>query len=95
MYAGSIVIQQALGWNIYTSVISLLVLTAIYTVAGGLKAVIFTDALQAVVVLIGAFILMGLGRSRRRNSLSNMYNIITPDNYTQTVVHDLDVSRIL
>eukprot|EP00057_Strongylocentrotus_purpuratus_P019555 XP_011674029.1 PREDICTED: sodium/glucose cotransporter 4 [Strongylocentrotus purpuratus] len=60
MYAGSIVIQQALGWNIYTSVISLLVLTAIYTVAGGLKAVIFTDALQAVVVLIGAFILMGL-----------------------------------
>ncbi|XP_041463707.1 sodium/glucose cotransporter 4-like [Lytechinus variegatus] len=60
MYAGSIVIQQALGWNIYTSVIVLLFLTAIYTVAGGLKAVIFTDALQAVVVLIGAFVLMGL-----------------------------------
>lgn len=63
MYAGSIVIQQALGWNIYTSVIVLLILTAIYTVAGGLKAVIFTDALQAVVVLIGAFILMGLAIS--------------------------------
>ncbi|XP_071478099.1 sodium/glucose cotransporter 4-like [Diadema antillarum] len=63
MYAGSIVIQQALGWNIYTSVIVLLVLTAIYTVAGGLKAVIFTDALQAVVVMIGAFVLMGLAIS--------------------------------
>nr|XP_054749350.1 sodium/glucose cotransporter 4-like [Lytechinus pictus] len=60
MYGGTIVIQTALGWNVYTSVISLLLLTAIYTVAGGLKAVIYTDALQAVIMIIGAFVLIAI-----------------------------------
>ncbi|XP_063970391.1 sodium/glucose cotransporter 4-like [Lytechinus pictus] len=60
MYAGSIIIREALGWNIYLSTILLLALTAIYTVAGGLKAVIITDALQTVVMVTGAFILMGI-----------------------------------
>ncbi|XP_072171516.1 sodium/glucose cotransporter 4-like [Diadema setosum] len=61
MYAGSIIIRETLGWNIYLSTILLLALTAIYTVAGGLKAVIYTDALQTVVMITGAFILMGIG----------------------------------
>ena len=61
MYAGSLVIGQSLGWNVYTSVIVLLALTAVYTVIGGLKAVIFTDTIQAIVIVIGAFILMFIG----------------------------------
>ncbi|XP_071478453.1 sodium/glucose cotransporter 4-like [Diadema antillarum] len=64
MYAGSIVIQQSLGWDVYTAIIVLLLMTAVYTVAGGLKAVIYTDAIQAVVMVIGAFILMGIAFSR-------------------------------
>ena len=63
MFAGSLVIQQSLGWDIYTSIIVLLLLTAVYTVAGGLKAVIYTDAIQAVVMTIGAFILMFICKS--------------------------------
>ncbi|XP_070554553.1 sodium/glucose cotransporter 4-like [Ptychodera flava] len=58
MYAGSLIIQVTLGWNVYASVIALLILTAIYTVAGGLTAVMHTDALMAIIILIGAFILM-------------------------------------
>lgn len=57
MYAGTLIIQQTLGWNIYWSAIVLLSMTAVYTIAGGLTAVIYTDALQAVVMLVGAFIL--------------------------------------
>lgn len=34
MYAGAVFIQQALGWNIYLAVIVLLIITALYTVAG-------------------------------------------------------------
>lgn len=34
MYAGAVFIQQALGWDIYLAVILLLVITALYTVAG-------------------------------------------------------------
>ncbi|KAG7459457.1 hypothetical protein MATL_G00210810 [Megalops atlanticus] len=59
MYAGAVFIQQALQWDLYLAVILLLVITALYTVAGGLAAVIYTDAFQTVVMLIGALTLMG------------------------------------
>uniref|UniRef100_A0A8C5SSX2 Sodium/myo-inositol cotransporter 2 n=1 Tax=Laticauda laticaudata TaxID=8630 RepID=A0A8C5SSX2_LATLA len=59
MYAGALFIQQALHWDLYIAVIGLLVITAIYTVAGGLAAVIYTDTLQTVIMLAGALTLMG------------------------------------
>lgn len=35
MFSGAVFIQQALGWNIYASVIALLGITMVYTVTGG------------------------------------------------------------
>ncbi|XP_044000099.1 sodium/glucose cotransporter 1-like isoform X4 [Gambusia affinis] len=59
MFSGAIFIQQALGLNIYVAVIALLAITAVYTVTGGLAAVIYTDTLQTIIMVIGSFILMG------------------------------------
>ncbi|XP_016046755.2 sodium/glucose cotransporter 2 isoform X2 [Erinaceus europaeus] len=59
MFSGAVFIQQALGWNIYASVIALLGVTMIYTVTGGLAALMYTDTVQTFVILAGAFILMG------------------------------------
>ncbi|XP_032896641.1 sodium/myo-inositol cotransporter 2-like isoform X1 [Amblyraja radiata] len=59
IYAGAVFIQQALKWDLYIAVVGLLVITTLYTVGGGLAAVIYTDALQTVIMLIGALILMG------------------------------------
>lgn len=64
MFAGALFVQQALGWNLYFAIILLLSITAIYTVVGGLSAVIYTDAAQTVIMLIGAFILMILSLNR-------------------------------
>nr|CAK19000.1 solute carrier family 5, member 11 [Squalus acanthias] len=58
IYAGAVFIHLALHWDLYLAVIGLLVITAIYTVGGGLAAVIYTDALQTVIMLIGALVLM-------------------------------------
>nr|XP_021152411.1 sodium/myo-inositol cotransporter 2 isoform X3 [Columba livia] len=58
MYAGALFIQQALHWDLYVAVAGLLAITAVYTVAGGLAAVIYTDALQTFIMLIGALTLM-------------------------------------
>uniref|UniRef100_A0A8B9IY44 Sodium/myo-inositol cotransporter 2 n=1 Tax=Amazona collaria TaxID=241587 RepID=A0A8B9IY44_9PSIT len=58
MYAGALFIQQALHWDLYIAVVGLLAITAVYTVAGGLAAVIYTDALQTFIMLIGAVTLM-------------------------------------
>ncbi|XP_068606058.1 sodium/myo-inositol cotransporter 2 [Brachionichthys hirsutus] len=59
MYAGALFIQLALQWNIYLSVVLLLSITAIFTVAGGLAAVIYTDAAQTAIMLVGSLVLMG------------------------------------
>ncbi|XP_056309260.1 sodium/myo-inositol cotransporter 2 [Danio aesculapii] len=59
MYAGAVFIQQALQWNIYLAVVLLLGITALYTIAGGLAAVIYTDAVQTIIMVTGALILMG------------------------------------
>ncbi|XP_015242771.1 PREDICTED: sodium/glucose cotransporter 1-like [Cyprinodon variegatus] len=59
MFSGAIFIREALGLNIYVAVIALLAITALYTVTGGLAAVIYTDTLQTFIMVIGSFILMG------------------------------------
>ncbi|MBN3306904.1 SC5A1 protein, partial [Amia calva] len=61
MFSGAIFIQQALGLDIYVAVVLLLMITALYTVTGGLAAVIYTDTLQTIIMVVGSFILMGFG----------------------------------
>ncbi len=51
LYAGALVLQAVLGWDFYTSATVMVVTTGIYTVFGGLAAVIYTELLQAVVLL--------------------------------------------
>uniref|UniRef100_A0A8C5R1K6 Sodium/glucose cotransporter 4 n=1 Tax=Leptobrachium leishanense TaxID=445787 RepID=A0A8C5R1K6_9ANUR len=58
IYSGALFIQVSLGWNIYLSTVLLLAVTGVYTVAGGLTAVMYTDTLQTVIMVIGAFVLM-------------------------------------
>ncbi|KAL6459003.1 hypothetical protein MHYP_G00324750 [Metynnis hypsauchen] len=58
IFSGALFIQVSLGWDLYVSTIVLLVVTALYTIAGGLAAVIYTDALQTVIMVAGAFALM-------------------------------------
>uniref|UniRef100_A0A8C4TI16 Sodium/glucose cotransporter 4-like n=1 Tax=Erpetoichthys calabaricus TaxID=27687 RepID=A0A8C4TI16_ERPCA len=61
IFSGALFIQVSLGWDLYVSTVLLLVVTAVYTIAGGLAAVIYTDALQTVIMVAGAFVLMFLG----------------------------------
>uniref|UniRef100_A0A8C6UBX0 Solute carrier family 5 member 9 n=1 Tax=Neogobius melanostomus TaxID=47308 RepID=A0A8C6UBX0_9GOBI len=58
IFSGALFIQVALGWDLYLSTAVLLLVTAAYTIAGGLTAVIYTDALQTVIMVGGAFSLM-------------------------------------
>ncbi|CAB1324414.1 unnamed protein product [Coregonus sp. 'balchen'] len=58
IFSGALFIQVSLGWDLYLSTVVLLLVTALYTIAGGLTAVIYTDAVQTVIMVIGAFALM-------------------------------------
>ncbi|XP_074060487.1 sodium/mannose cotransporter SLC5A10 [Macrotis lagotis] len=57
LYAGALFVHICLGWNFYLSTGIMLVITALYTVAGGLAAVIHTDTLQTMIMIVGAIIL--------------------------------------
>ncbi|XP_064617111.1 sodium/myo-inositol cotransporter 2-like [Liolophura sinensis] len=60
IYAGALFIQLALGWDMYISIAALLAVTGLYTVLGGLAAVIYTDTFQTVIMMIGAVSLFGI-----------------------------------
>lgn len=54
IYAGGIVVSALLGIDFWTGAIATVVLTGIYTVLGGMKAVVYTETLQAVILVLGA-----------------------------------------
>lgn len=57
LLAGGIVLQTLFGVDMYTSVIVISLLTAVYTIAGGLTAVVVTESVQTIVLLAGAVII--------------------------------------
>ncbi len=61
VYAGSVVISSFIGVDFWTSAIILVLITGIYTILGGMRAVAFTEALQAIVLLIGSIVLTLVG----------------------------------
>lgn len=61
LFAGGILIREIFGWDYMTSAILLVVATGVYTVAGGLAAVIYTDLFQAILLIAGAIVLTLLG----------------------------------
>ncbi|MCY1722003.1 sodium:solute symporter [Prolixibacteraceae bacterium Z1-6] len=68
VYAGGLVFQQVFGietmWGIdffWISAIGLVLLTALYTVVGGMKSVLYTSVLQTPILLLGSIIILVLG----------------------------------
>lgn len=57
MLAGGIVLKTLFGMNMYASVIIISLITAVYTIVGGLRAVVITESIQTVVLLGGAIII--------------------------------------
>ena len=61
LYAAAVVLERVVGWSPTTAAIILVVATGIYTIAGGLAAVIYTDLVQTLILVVGAAVLTLLG----------------------------------
>lgn len=61
VYAGGIVISSMLGINFWTGALVTVLLTGFYTVLGGMRAVVYTEAMQTVVLVLGAGTLTVVG----------------------------------
>lgn len=61
IYAGALVFNSLLGVDFWTGAIILVVITGVYTIFGGLHAVMYTEAIQAIVLLLGSAVLLFIG----------------------------------
>ena len=61
LWAAAIVLERVVGWSPMHAALILVVMTGVYTVAGGLSAVIYTEVVQTLVLLTGAVALTCIG----------------------------------
>ena len=61
VYAGAVVFETLMGIEFWSGALLIVLITGLYTILGGLRAVIYTDALQAFVLLLGSITISVLG----------------------------------
>ena len=61
IYAGGIVVSQLLDVPFLNGAIVTVVVTGIYTILGGMRAVVYTEAVQTVLILLGSTLITILG----------------------------------
>ncbi len=85
LWAAAIVLERVVGWSPLKSAVVLVIVTGVYTIAGGLSAVIYTEVVQTLVLLTGAIALTYLGldqaggfRGLRAALPANYFHMIKP-----------------
>jgi len=78
IYAGGIVVSALLGIDFWTGAIATVVLTGAYTILGGMRAVVYTEALQAIVLVLGAAVLTFIGLDQV-GGWQSMKETVTPE----------------
>jgi len=57
LYTGAVVLEEMFGIDKWTSIVGASVVTGIYTIIGGLLAVVLTESLQTIILLAGAIVI--------------------------------------
>jgi SSS family solute:Na+ symporter len=60
LFLVSLLIQQFTGWNIAVCIFAGGIIVAFYTVVGGFEAVVWTDVIQTIVLLLGGIICLAI-----------------------------------
>ena len=83
IYAGGIVVSELLGIPFWYGAIGVVVFTGIYTVIGGMKAVIYTETLQTIVLILGSVVItyLGLQQVGGWNELQDTVRAVSPDHF--------------
>lgn len=83
IYAGGIVVSELLGIPFWYGAIGVVIFTGIYTVVGGMKAVIYTETLQTVILILGSLIItyLGLQEVGGWGQLRETVTSVSPDHF--------------
>ena len=75
LYLVSLLINEMTGFSMTASVVIGGVFVALYTVIGGIKAVIWTDVIQTVVLILGGFLTLGVILYHLPGGLAQIFSI--------------------
>ena len=64
LYTGAVVLRGLFGIDIATSILVTALLTGLYTTVGGLLAVVVTESVQTIVLILGSACVLGFGLAR-------------------------------
>ncbi|HOB84346.1 MAG TPA: sodium/solute symporter [Bacteroidales bacterium] len=64
LFAGALVLNSVLGWNIMSTIFYIGLIVAIFTIIGGFTAVAYTDSIQTIIMIAGASIMMFIGLNK-------------------------------
>ncbi|MFD0836711.1 sodium:solute symporter [Mariniflexile aquimaris] len=96
VYAGGLVFQQVFGidelWGIdffWIAAIGLVLITALYTIFGGMKSVLYTSVLQTPILLLGSLIIVVLGLKELGgwNEMIKIAGAVPVNDYGDTMVN--------
>jgi len=61
LFAGALVLNSILGWNVMTTVLYIGMAVAVFTMIGGFTAVAYTDAIQVIIMIGGSAVMLFIG----------------------------------
>ena len=61
VYAGGVVMESLMGLNFWTGALITVIVTGLYTVLGGMRAVVYTETLQTIILIAGAVAVTAIG----------------------------------
>lgn len=80
VYAGAVVFQALMGIEFWTGALIIVILTGIYTVLGGLRAVVYTESMQAIVLIIGSLTVTVMGLIKI-GGWSNLVSVVGAEHF--------------
>ena len=80
VYAGAVVFETLIGIEFWSGALLIVLITGCYTILGGLRAVIYTDALQAMVLIVGSITISVIGLLKI-GGWGNLVSIVEPTHF--------------
>jgi SSS family solute:Na+ symporter len=93
LYLPSLAMSAVTGVNVVYSVLIMGIVTIVYTVMGGMKAVIWTDFIQVIVMLGGAFVAIGFMITQVDGGFMDFIRVAAADDKFKTFDWSFDLTK--
>jgi len=92
LYAGAAVFQRFFGINVVASIVIISTIVGIYTVLGGLRAVVITETVNTVILILGAVLILTFALvalpAHGIHSLAQFKSAVKPGQLSMLHAHD-------